>query len=151
MGFAGGSPLVIRVPPESAFAAVTVQGGPGTHVLYQDIALPDGKRADFAATIYLKTNAAAWVPGDSLDFAGAANQQFRVDIMNPAAGPRDVGFSVLLNVYRTMPGDTVSSGFIQLQADLTPFAGQTVRIRFAEVDNQGYLQAAVEAVSVTAR
>lgn len=76
------------------------------------------------------------------------NQQFRADIMNPAAGAFDVGAGVLANVYQTDPGDPLVSGYATVTFDLGAFAGQTVRLRFAEVDNQGNFNAGVDAVAV---
>lgn len=150
-GFVSG--VDILAPPESTYAAVTLMSGAGSHVLYQDVALPAGKRATFRAVIYLANAATDYVNAATagLSHSTEANQQFRVDVMNPSAGVRDVGTGVLLNVYRTMPGDPLTSGYVRLNADLTTFAGQTVRIRFAEVDNQLYFHAAVDSVRVTAQ
>lgn len=145
------SGLVVLEAPDSAYAAVTDQGGPGTHLLYQDVNLPAGRSASLRATVYVLNNAADYVIAATggLSFnSGALNQQFRVDVMNPAAAVDDVGTGVRLNVYQTQPGDPLQSGYIELTADLTAFAGQTVRIRFAEVDNQGFFHAAVDAVDV---
>lgn len=141
---------VVLAPPESTYAAITDQNGEGTHLLYQDVSLPEGRTATLRATIYLQNEAPDYViaPTAGLAFDSEPNQQFRVDVMNPAADVTDVGAGVLLNVYRTDPGDPLASGYIQLTADLTPFAGQTVRIRFAEVDNQNWLHAGVDAVDV---
>jgi len=145
------SALVVLAPPESAYAAITDQGGPGTHVLYQDVVLPADRTATLRATIYLKNTATEYVnaPTAGLAFDGGEdNQQFRVDVMNPAAAVTDVGAGVLLNVYRTQPGDSLVTGYRTLTADLTPFAGQTVRIRFALVDNLLFFHAGVDAVDV---
>src|SRR5262245_44510 len=35
-------PLPVPPPPQGLFAAITAQGGPGTHVLFQDIAVASG-------------------------------------------------------------------------------------------------------------
>jgi len=145
------SPLIVPAPPESSYAAVTDQGGPGTHVLYQDVSLPAGRSASFQATVYVVNDAADYAVSatDGLAFDGASsNQHFRVDVMDPAAAVTDVGTGVRLNIYRTEPGDPLNTGYVELTADLTPFAGQTVRIRFAEVDNLGFFNAGVDAVDV---
>jgi len=145
------SALVVLEPPESTYAAITDQGGAGTHVLYQDVALPANRTATLHVTIYLHNAAADYAIAATGGLAfdgGVANQQFRVDVMNPAAGVTDVGAGVLLNVYQTQPGDPLTSGYLELTASLTPFAGQTVRIRFAEVDNQLFFHAGVDAVDV---
>lgn len=141
---------VVLAPPESTHAAISDQDGPGTHLLYQDVSLPAGRTATLRATIYLVNIGADYViaPTAGLAYEPEDNQQFRVDVMDPAAPLTDVGAGVLLNVYRTDPGDPAQSGYVQLTADLTPYAGQTVRIRFAEVDNRGYLHAGVDAVDV---
>jgi hypothetical protein len=141
--------MTILAPPDSAYAAVTTQIGPGLHIVYQDVALPAGRTATFRATVYVATAASAFVIAETagLGFLGEANQQFRVDVMDPAAAP-DVGAGVLRLIYQTQPADPTSSGYIVLTADLSAFAGRTVRIRFAEVDNQDVLYAAVDAVDV---
>jgi hypothetical protein len=91
-------------------------------------------------------------PTEGLAFDGLeANQQVRVDIMNPAAALDDVGSGVLLNVFRTVAGDSLLIGPRTISADLTAFAGQTIRIRFVEVDNQLFQQFGVDAVDVTAQ
>jgi len=144
------STLVVLEPPDSIFAAITDQGGGGTHILYQDVSLPANRSAALHATIYLLNTAGDYVIAATggLAFDGVANQQFRVDVMNPGAGVTDVSAGVLLNVYQTQPGDPLETGYLQLTADLTPFAGQTVRIRFAEVDNQNFFHVGVDAVDV---
>ena len=140
------SGFTVLAPPAGTYAAMTDQTGPGSHILYQDISVPLGT-TNLSATIYLHNRAVGWVTGTDLNPSGPANQQFRVDIMNPVAPVDDVGSGVLLNVYQTQPGDPLISGYMPITANLTSFAGQTVRIRFAEVDNQGYLQAGVDQVS----
>jgi len=142
---------VVLAPPESTYAAITDQDSQGTHILYQDVVLPADRHATLRATIYLRNLAADYAIAPTAGLAhdgGEANQQFRVDVMDPTAPLTDVGAGVLLNVYQTDPGDPLETGYIQLTADLTPFAGQTVRIRFAEVDNQLFLHAGVDAVDV---
>lgn len=52
-----------------------------------------------------------------------------------------------MNVYQTQPGDPLTLGYTTISADLSAYAGRTVRIRFAEVDNQLYLNAGVDQVS----
>ncbi|HET7038625.1 MAG TPA: hypothetical protein VFH97_01980 [Gemmatimonadales bacterium] len=143
------SALVVLPPPDSALGAMTSQDGAGTHVLYQDVAIPANRTATLRVTIYL-VSSAAFVNGQDigLRWDSLPNQQFRVDVVDPAAEVTDVGAGVLLNVYRTMPGDSLSSGYIELSANLTAFAGRTVRIRFAETDNQNFLHAGVDAVDL---
>ncbi len=140
----------VLAPPEGSYAAITDQGGPGTHVLYQDVILPPNKTVTLTAIIYIQSDVTfvnAATAGLAHD-GGESNQQVRVDVMNPAASVTDVGAGVLLNVYRSQPADPVVTSYIHLTADLSAFAGQTVRIRFAEVDTDGFLHFGVDSVDV---
>ncbi|MEW6715808.1 MAG: hypothetical protein AB1306_12085 [Nitrospirota bacterium] len=138
----------VLAPPAGTYAAMTDQTGGGSHILYQDIAVPLHGTTNFSATIYLHNRNTDYITGADLNAGGPPNQQFRMDIMNPMAAVDDVGSGVLMNVYQTQPGDPLISGYMPIAANLAPFAGQTVRMRFAEVDNMFYFQAGVDEVSV---
>lgn len=141
----------ILPPPEGTFAAVTDQGGPGSHIIYQDVAIPAGMTATFSAIVYVENLAPDYFDDGTLSELGGPNQQMRVDIMDPLAPIDDVGTGVLQNIFITLPGDPLSIGYTNLNADLTAYSGQTIRIRVAEVDNQLFLNAAVDAVSLLAQ
>jgi hypothetical protein len=142
-------PITVPAPPVGSFAAMSAQNGPGSHILYQDIAIPAGvTAATFSAQVYVNNAATSFVTPASLDDTVTPNQQARIDIVNPAAPLTDVGAGVLLNVFRTNAGDPLVSGYAAITADLTPFAGQTVRVRIAEVDNESNLSLGVDGVSV---
>ena len=69
--------------------------------------------------------------------------------MDPAAPPDSVAAAdVLAQVFRTEEGDPPTLGPTTVTFDLTPFAGTTVRLRFAEVDTIGNFNAAVDDVGV---
>src|SRR5207247_1021192 len=74
---------------------------------------------------------------ETLDYTGfVPNQQYRMDIMDPAAAPDSVASDdVLARVFRTEVTDPTVLAPTTITFDLTPFAGTTVRLRFAEVDN----------------
>jgi hypothetical protein len=59
---------------------------------------------------------------------------------------------VLLNLYRSQPGDPLVSGYNTITADLTSFLsthlGETLRLRFAEADNVQVLNAGLDRVSL---
>ena len=55
---------------------------------------------------------------------------------------------VFATVFRTMPGDPLSKPYTPVTFDLTRFAGQTVRLRYAEVDNQSWFLASVDVVDI---
>lgn len=136
-------------PPQGTYAATSDQTGPGSHVLYQDVALEPGAAHVLSFILYYNNQNGAFFTPATLDYTVNPNQQYRVDIMRPAASPFSVApADVLLPVFRTNVGAPASLAPTTLTADLSAFAGMTVRIRFAEVDNQFYFQAGVDAVSI---
>jgi hypothetical protein len=146
------SPLhafTVPAPPQGNFAAITDQIDEGLHVLYQDVTLPPGGSVNqLGLTVYYDSQDPIVAP-DSLDPSDGPNQQYRIDVMRPSAAIDSVAAGdVLFTVFRTLTGDPQTLGPTQKSADLTPFAGQTVRIRLAEVDNQFYFNAGVDAVAV---
>jgi hypothetical protein len=98
--------------------------------------------------VYIENTNDVYISGPDLSYSPVPNQQVRIDITDPASPLRDIGVGVLLNVFQTTPATPLSLGYTTVNADLTSFAGQTVRIRIADVDNQNLLIAAVDAVSV---
>ena len=146
----------IPPPPAGSYAALTVQGGPGGHVLYQDVALePYYSHQLSLITYYDSANALVTpqpetlAPGDGSEGGPPENQQYRIDVMKPTAAVESVeAGDILATVFATKSGDPTSMAPTTLTADLSPFAGQTVRLRFAEVDNIGELNAAVDSVAI---
>jgi hypothetical protein len=146
------SGFTIAPPPEGTFAAVTDQGGPGSHVLYQDVALEAGFAHTLSFELYYENRAGVFASPATLDFSGGANQQYRVDVLRPSAPATSVApGDVLATIFQTNPGDPFSLAPTPITFDLTPFAGTTVRIRFAEVDNQLFFQASVDGVAISSR
>jgi hypothetical protein len=141
--------FTVPAPPQGRFAAVTDQEGSSTRILYQDVQVPTGGTvAQLGMFVYYDSQAAI-TSLDSLDPTGGANQQYRVDVIRPGAPLDSVASGdVLVNVFRTATGAPQSLGPTQRTADLTPFAGQTIRIRLAEVDNQLFFNAAADAILV---
>jgi hypothetical protein len=91
--------------------------------------------------------AARWRGGPAL------NQQVRVDILTSSANPFSVAASdVLMHLYQSNPGDPLVSGYNSLNFDVSSlFAanlGNTLRLRFAEVDNLAQFQVGVDNVSL---
>ena len=150
----GGSLFGFPVPaaPSAPQAAMSQQPGPGRHILYQDITLPAQlcTPAQLSFSLFLGNRAGAFITAPSLSSSSGPNQQFRMDIMDPSAAIDNVGAGVLQNVYQTQPGDLLVDGYKTVTATLTAGGGATIRLRFAEVDNQFYFQAGIDNVSVTA-
>lgn len=144
--------VAVQAPTEGSFAAMTDQSSTGSHVLFQQITVP-AEGATLHFDLYLRNHAADYYVPDpaTLDHTVNPNQQFRADIMDPAAGDFDVGAGVLDNIYQTRPGDPLESGYTTVSHSLDAFAGQTIRLRFAEVDNQFYFNVGVDNVHVTGK
>lgn len=140
----------VTPPPGGNFAAVTSQGGPGAHFLYQDVALEPFYSHQLSLIAYYRSDETLITPGSgTLDPGTPENQQYRIDVMNPAAPIESVNpADILATVFATKTGDPQELGPITLTADLTPFAGQIVRLRFVEVDNLGYFAASTDNVSI---
>lgn len=135
----------VEMPTEGDFSAMTGSGGSSVNILYQDIQLPAGS-LQLSCDIYLNNQASDYYNNGTLDFDPniGPNQHFRMDIMNPSAALDDVGGGVLQNLYITNPGDALVQSYQTVTANLNAFSGQTVRLRFAEVDNQLFFNVGVD-------
>jgi hypothetical protein len=148
------SGFTVPAPPGPTHAAMTDQPGPGSHVLYQDVTIPtDVTGGTLSFDRFIGNRNGAFFTPASLDFNLFPNQQARVDIIKTSANVFSVAPSdVLLNVYQTKVGDPSVSGYTAQSNDLSSFlvshAGQTVRLRFAEVDNQFFFQFGIDDVSL---
>src|SRR5207237_4021704 len=79
------------------------------------------------------------------------NQQVRVDLLDPQASITDVGGGVFRNLFITSPTTTRNFGSYQsFSFDVTGFAGRTIRLRFASVNNLGKLIVGVDNVQLQA-
>jgi hypothetical protein len=153
---ANGEPVA---PPSSGtFAAMTDAFGPGSHLLYQDFVVPTGVLgASISFSLFLNNGAIDFftpAPGVGLDFSTPAlNQQARVDIMKNSVSPFSVDASDILgNLFQTAPGDALVSGYTPFVIDVTALlqahAGDTLRLRFAEVDNVNVFNLGVDGVGI---
>ncbi len=139
-------------PTDGLFAAMSDQGGPGLHIIYQDVALPPGT-ATVTCDYYVASDATFAVPDpETLDPNVTPNQHVRIDIMDPSAPVDDVGAGVLQNILLTRPGDpgdpnNPMPGYTTLTATIE--GGRTIRLRFAEVDNQFFFRFGVDNCSVS--
>jgi hypothetical protein len=136
--------------PKGTYAAVTDMLNPGSHVLYQDITLEPGLQHVIRFFLYYQNNAGVFCPRGTLDYSiSVCNQQYRVDILDPDSGPFSLKpDDVLAMLFRTEMGDPATLAPTLMEFDVSEFAGQTVRLRFAEVDNQSFFQASVDDVGV---
>lgn len=139
-------------PPAGNFAAITAQGGPGSRFLYQDIALEPFYTHQLSLLAYYRSSGEMAVPSPdtlSTGFEEPENQQYRIDVIKPTAPIATLEPSdILATVFATGTGAPMELAATNFTADLTPFAGQTVRLRFVEVDNNGPLNAGADSVSI---
>ena len=140
---------IVAAPPQGTYAVVTVQTSPGRAILYQDVTLPAAGTITLSLDVYYQAAASIATP-PTLAYTGAANEQFRVDVLDTAA-PVDslAGADILADVFATHVGDPQTLAPTPVSVDLSAFAGQTVRLRLAEVDNQSNFQASVDDISIT--
>lgn len=140
----------IAAPPEGTYAATTDQGNAGSRILYQDVTLEPSSHHTLSFVVYYNNQAGTFATPPSLDFTEAANQQYRVDVLNPTAPVTSVTpGDVLATVFQTNVGDPLTLAPTAVSFDLSGFAGTTVRIRFAEVDNLGFFTGSVDNVALT--
>lgn len=147
----------VPAPPEGTRAAMTDAQGPGSHVLYQDIVIPVGATLYYLQfKIYVNHQAGDFfVPATAgLDFATPAlNQQARVDLLRQGANSFSVaGADIVANAFQTNVGNTFGNNYLDVTrvVNLTGLGGQTLRLRFAEVDNVAPFNLGVDSVSLNA-
>ena len=136
-------PFAMPDPPQGGFAAVTDMAGPGTRILYRDVTL--NGELTLHATVFYEGSAPFSTP-DTLAFdAPEANQQFRIDLVDPLAPIDSVADGdVLASVFRTEAADPTSLEPTEVSFDVSDLAGQTVRLRLAQTDNSGPMRAGVD-------
>jgi hypothetical protein len=146
----------VPAPPQGEFAAIADQLDPDTLALYQDISLAAGAKHQLSLQTFYSSNKPLALPTpDTLStdpsvIGEQANQQYRIDLMKPEAGVESIDpADVLRTLFRTMPGDPVAMPPTRLTANLTPYAGQTVRLRIAVAAGKEALNAGIDDVSVT--
>lgn len=140
-----------------SFYAVSDQSGPGTHALSQTFTLP---AATTVATLHFDmfvndSDGGPIVDPIGLDHNGPDNQHARVDVLTAGAAalstaPSDVVANLYLGVdpQGSNPNPFTAYAFDLLAAGLV--AGETYQLRFAETDNQFFLNQGVDNVSVMA-
>jgi hypothetical protein len=134
----------VQPPPEGLFAAMTTQADPGSHVLYQDVFIPPGSAPALSFRFFIRSASHFFAP-DTLSFGNSGpNQQFRVDIIDPASNPFTL--NVLQSVVVVGPGNPLMFGYETQTATLTGLGGRMVRLRFVQVDDQGCFYAGVDDV-----
>jgi D-alanyl-D-alanine carboxypeptidase len=137
------APFDVPNPPQGRFAAVTDMNGPGTRILYRDLRLEG--RFGLQLSVFYAGAGPFSSPATLAYDTPEANQQFRIDLVRPSAPIDSVAKGdVLVNVFRTSPGDPARRQPTEVRVDVAAWAGQTVRLRLAGTDNQGPLRVGVD-------
>jgi hypothetical protein len=138
---------VLPAPPEGTFAAITDQLGHGSHVLYQDLTV-DPAASTLELRVFYVNQADRFVDGPGLDFMAGENQRFRVDVLRAGADPFSVDpADIVATAFSSSAGSALELPATVVRVDLAGSAGQTVRLRAAEVDTLQFLNAGVDAVT----
>src|SRR5205085_5142899 len=112
-------------PPEATHAAMTDQGGPGSHALTQSFTIPVDPiaSATISFQLFINNQASVFFSPNSLDFNVTPNQQIRVDILTATADVFSVTPGVvLLNLYQSNLSLSSISGTTHIWFDITAFA-----------------------------
>jgi hypothetical protein len=147
-------------PFSGSYYAGSFQTEPGTTILYQDIALePNSSHQLQLAFAYFSDEPITIPVPDTLTASEVSppNQQVRIDVMKPTAPITSVEPSdILATVFASsesenLEGEESEPGLEPklLTADLSQFAGQTVRLRIAVAVTRNPLVAFVDNVAVT--
>jgi hypothetical protein len=146
----------VPAPRADVTAAHDDAQGPGSHLLYQDFTLPlVSHLRDLGVRLLRRKSGGTFETPDTLDFSTPAlNQQARVDILGTGADPFSVAAAdVLLNGVSNQETDPLVSGYNHFSLDITGFANahpsETLRLRFAEVDNVFTFQFGLDNVAIT--
>ena len=115
------------------YSAVSLQPAPAVSCMYQTFALPAN-----AGIVTL-----SWVDRvHNAYLVYSTNQQFRVEV-------RDTNDNVLAVPYCTQPGDApLATNWTTNSADLSTFAGQTVRVVFVAAAGFGFFEVHLDQVSL---
>jgi hypothetical protein len=117
--------------------------GPGRRILYRDVTL-DGRYRLRLTVFYVNLGTFSAASTSGLN-AMSDEQQYRIDLVSASAPADSMAKEHLLaSIFQGRPGDSSRLPPTEVTFDLSPWEGQTVRLRFASADNQGPLRAGVD-------
>lgn len=138
--------------PLDGSAAVADESMPASMILYQDVSLEAGATHTLSLDYWVDNQGADWlIPNPpSLSFATPANQQVRIDVIKPSAAADTLDpDDILQTIYAPVSGDPANLPWTNVTAELSAFAGQSVRLRFVDVNNNDYLHFGVDNVTIS--
>ncbi len=120
-------------PYRGRYSAMSSPSSHGVRTIYQDVALP-------ADAVSLTLHWADMIRNHA-DFFENPDQQFRVEIWNQEN-------EVLDALFWTNPGDPLMTGWTERSADISAFAGMTVRIAFTEQATHFYFNVHIDEIRI---
>lgn len=138
--------------PANGMAAVVDQDDTTSSVLYQDIKLEPEANHQLSFNYWYDNQEGAWLIPDPLGFQipDDAVQMIRIDLTRPGSDPlTGAPGDILRTIVAPSGSDPVNIPWTPVTTDLSEFAGQTVRLRFADMNNVFYLHLGVDDVAVT--
>src|SRR6266478_1123363 len=138
-------------PASGSFYAVSDGLGPGTHALLQTFTVPGpASSVVLSFSLFANSYGGNFVNPIGLDFTDGANQHARVDILTAGASAFDTGAGVVRNFFLGTDSGSNPHAYASLSFDITSLVGDggTFQLRFAEVDNQNFLNIGVDNVSI---
>ncbi|WBS03999.1 PEP-CTERM sorting domain-containing protein [Pseudoduganella sp. SL102] len=152
----GGSGNVTVGPLQGQYYALSDQFGPGTHALTQSFTVAPNATSVMLNYSMFVNSYAPFLPNDGvLDHTGMPAQFGRVDLLTGSAGAFDTGTGVLRTFYLGIDGTPISNPnpWIGYTHDITSLVagGGTFQLRFAETDNQLFLNMGVDMVGIEAQ
>ena len=143
-----------KLPPPIAgnFSAYTTEEFPDTAILYQDVALEPFSTHQLSLTAGYQSSTPIVAPSSlavgSLP-RNPENQQLRIDVMKPTAPIESIEpADILATLFANKTGDSQVMAPTQFTANLSAFAGQTVRIRIANAVGDSEFNTVLDNVSI---
>ena len=157
-------PIIIPPPPQGETAALLTQGGPGVNILHRVLKMKRNVVNKIKFKLYYHNNNNRFFTPHTFNFGGGGmiplrggpppNQQLRVDLMKPKAKIKSLkDKNILATLLWTKRGDRLTRPYRTVKANLEKLdiGAKRVRLRIAEVDNQGEFYVGVDALKQTAR
>jgi hypothetical protein len=143
------APFQVPDPPQGEFAAVTDMDAGGTRIMSYDLVLDAPYTLHL--TVFYENFWSSFHTPETLSFdSDESNQQFRIDIIDPAASLDTMAEGeVLANIFRTEEGDPNHLDPTEVTFDLSPWEGQTVQLRLAQADNRFALRSGVDNIRLS--
>ena len=137
-----GRPVV--PPPQGCWGATSDETGPSYKILYQDVTVPTVGPKVLSFILYYRSETG--FSGNST-VINAQQQRYRVDLVRTTAAITSLAPSDVLRVlFDTQAGAPQTMAPTLMTFDLSAFAGQTVRLRFASMTCCFFMRASVDDV-----